>query len=335
MTGRYHSWRGRPPSRVRSGRAGTRHSPRARGRRAPGRSEFTSWATPTTRWATTARRSTAPTQHGALAGSLAARAVRPARPPAVVSRGWLAMCLAELGEFAEAIAWPEEASASPRRSITLEPVIGRWHASAAWRTCARATSAAIAAAGAGLSICRAAGTCVHLIAPAASLLGYVYALAGRVAEAVPLLEQAVSVALPGQSSAIALPGCGEAYLLAGQASEARSVRRRARWPSPASTRSGATRPGRCGSSARSPRMPTRPTVEQAEAHYRQALALAEELGMRPLVGPLPPRPRHAVPQDRPRRAGPGRANHRRRDVPRDGDDLLAGEGGGGALSLVS
>jgi predicted RNA polymerase sigma factor len=29
-------------------------------------------------------------------------------------------------------------------------------------------------------------------------------------------------------------------------------------------------------------MPTPPAVAQAEAHYRQALALAEELGMRPL-----------------------------------------------------
>ena len=37
-----------------------------------------------------------------------------------------------------------------------------------------------------------------------------------------------------------------------------------------------------------------PEIEQAEAHYRQALALAEELGMRPLHGPLPPRPGHAV-----------------------------------------
>ena len=37
-----------------------------------------------------------------------------------------------------------------------------------------------------------------------------------------------------------------------------------------------------GSSARSPAHCDPPEVEQAEAHYRQALALAEELGMRPL-----------------------------------------------------
>ena len=37
----------------------------------------------------------------------------------------------------------------------------------------------------------------------------------------------------------------------------------------------------CTSSARSPRREP-PESEQAEAYYRQALALAEELGMRPL-----------------------------------------------------
>ena len=39
-----------------------------------------------------------------------------------------------------------------------------------------------------------------------------------------------------------------------------------------------------------------PDIAQAETHYQQALALADELGMRPLAGPLPPRPRHAVRQ---------------------------------------
>ena len=39
-----------------------------------------------------------------------------------------------------------------------------------------------------------------------------------------------------------------------------------------------------------------PDVAQAAAHYQQALALAEELGMRPLAGPLPPRPGPAVRQ---------------------------------------
>ena len=53
------------------------------------------------------------------------------------------------------------------------------------------------------------------------------------------------------------------------------------WSSPVRTRNGATRRMPCGSSARLPRSAS-PRSEQAEAHYRQALALAEELGMRPL-----------------------------------------------------
>jgi hypothetical protein len=48
-------------------------------------------------------------------------------------------------------------------------------------------------------------------------------------------------------------------------------------------------------------------VEAAEAHYRQALALAEELGMGPLLAPLPPGSRHALCHNRPAGAGPHRA----------------------------
>jgi class 3 adenylate cyclase len=45
--------------------------------------------------------------------------------------------------------------------------------------------------------------------------------------------------------------------------------------------------------------------------------------------PLPPRPRQALPPHRHARAGSGAPHHRHDDVPRDGDDVLAGEGGGG------
>ena len=52
--------------------------------------------------------------------------------------------------------------------------------------------------------------------------------------------------------------------------------------SPASTSNAATRPGPCGSWARARRARRSPEVEPAAGHYRQALALADELGMRPL-----------------------------------------------------
>ena len=47
-------------------------------------------------------------------------------------------------------------------------------------------------------------------------------------------------------------------------------------------------------------------VDQAAAHYHQALALAEELGLRPLQDVLPPGARHSLCQDWPAAAGAGR-----------------------------
>ena len=51
---------------------------------------------------------------------------------------------------------------------------------------------------------------------------------------------------------------------------------------PVSTTNAAIRPGPCGSSARSPRTALPQRSSPPRPHYRQALALAEELGMRPL-----------------------------------------------------
>ena len=57
--------------------------------------------------------------------------------------------------------------------------------------------------------------------------------------------------------------------------------RRSTWPG--STKSVPTRRWRCTSLALSRPTPPPPDAEPAEAHYQQALALADELGMRPLV----------------------------------------------------
>jgi Double zinc ribbon len=74
--------------------------------------------------------------------------------------------------------------------------------------------------------------------------------------------------------------------------------------------------------------PDRFEVDTAEAHYRQALTLAEELGLRPLLahchlglGKLSRR------TDKCEQARDHL--HRDGDVPRHGHDLLAGESGGG------
>ena len=79
-------------------------------------------------------------------------------------------------------------------------------------------------------------------------------------------------------------------------------------------------------------MPTAdpPDVAQAEAYYQQALALAEELGMRPLQAHCHSGLGMLYSQDWPAGAGPRCAVHRHGDVSHHGDDLLAAASGGGA-----
>jgi hypothetical protein len=55
-----------------------------------------------------------------------------------------------------------------------------------------------------------------------------------------------------------------------------------RWRSPVSARNGATRRMPCASSATLRRVASLPERVLAEAYYRQALALTDEFGMRPL-----------------------------------------------------
>ena len=116
-------------------------------------------------------------------------------------------------------------------------------------------------------------------------LGYAYALSGRVAEALPIQEQAVEQAASmglTQWQSCWVGWLGEAYLVAGRMNDAIRFARRALDLS----RNHKER----GHEAWALRLlgeiashPDPPDVETAEAHYRQALALARELGMRPLV----------------------------------------------------
>jgi Tetratricopeptide repeat len=68
---------------------------------------------------------------------------------------------------------------------------------------------------------------------------------------------------------------------------------------------------------------------QAEEAYREALAIRRADRGVTARCPLPPRPRQAVPAYGQPRAGAGAPHHCDDDVPRDGDDVLAGAGRGG------
>jgi tetratricopeptide (TPR) repeat protein len=119
----------------------------------------------------------------------------------------------------------------------------------------------------------------------AAALGAAYTLAGRVADAVLLLTQAME-----QTTATAMVGfqtlchlsLGEAQVLAGRLEEAYALAERTLAPHPGAP--GTRPPGICSAPPRRDRRASRSSRgEQAEAHYRHALALAEELGMRPLM----------------------------------------------------
>jgi tetratricopeptide (TPR) repeat protein len=119
----------------------------------------------------------------------------------------------------------------------------------------------------------------------AAALGAAYTLGGRIAEAVSLLTQAVaqiSATEVVRNQAICCLSLGEAQLLADRLEEAHALAERAlahaREHQERGNQAYALRLLGDIAARRDPL-----EVEQAESHYREALALAEELGMRPLV----------------------------------------------------
>jgi tetratricopeptide (TPR) repeat protein len=119
----------------------------------------------------------------------------------------------------------------------------------------------------------------------AAALGTAYTLDGRVADAVPLLTQATEQSIATEMIAFQAPcdlSLGEAQLLAGRVEEAHTLAERAL----AHGREHQER----GNEAYALRLlgdiaarHELSAVEQAETCYQQALALADELGMRPLL----------------------------------------------------
>jgi tetratricopeptide (TPR) repeat protein len=204
--------------------------------------------------------------------------------PSVDSRVWLVRCFAELGEFAEAIAPGEEAvriAEAVDHPFSLS--LAYLHAAPLYQRKGEFPKA-ILLLERGLGVCQA-WQVLLLFPQIASALGYAYALAGRVAEALPLLEQAAERDasmrfVAGQSLRVAY--LSEAYLLAGRMEDAIQFARRALDLSRNHKERGheawALRLLGEIASHRDP-----PEVEEAENHYRQALVLAGELGMRPLL----------------------------------------------------
>jgi tetratricopeptide (TPR) repeat protein len=204
--------------------------------------------------------------------------------PSVLSRASLARCLAELGAFPEGTAYGEEAVRIAEAVDHPNSLIIAYLSVGFLALRQRDLAKAISVLERGLDLCRV-WNILNWFPDTASALGCAYAFAGRVAEALPLLEQAEQMIAPmaamgGQSLRVGY--VSEAYLLAGRMEEAVQLAGRALALARGHKERGheAWDLRLIGEIAvqRDP-----PEVEQAEDHYRQALALAEELGMRPLM----------------------------------------------------
>jgi tetratricopeptide (TPR) repeat protein len=198
-----------------------------------------------------------------------------------VFRGW---ALAELGEF-------EDGMDCGHKAVQLAEALNHPY-SLAWACCGLGHvygikgdfRHAVPLLERGVALCREWN--LHFIAPSVTaMLGYVFARSGRLPEGLELLQQALA---SGESTGLtmfsrsAIGQLGEAHLLAGQPEEALALAGRAL--------ALAREHGQRGQEAWALRLlgeiacgREAPDAESAEGRYREAMALADELGMRPLL----------------------------------------------------
>ncbi len=203
--------------------------------------------------------------------------------PVVFPRIWWVWCCAELGEFAAGIACGEEAVRMAEAADHPHSRIAAYHGIGRLYLRKGDIPQAIFMLERGLELSRVWNVLTRLHQMAADL-GAAYALSGRVTEALSLLEQTVQrgTAIRAVYQALWVVGLGESYRLAGHLEEAMH------WAGRALEHSREYRER--GHQAWALRLLAEiaaqresPEVEPAEDYFRQALTLAEELGMRPLV----------------------------------------------------
>ena len=200
------------------------------------------------------------------------------------SQAWLARTLGALGAFAEGRRHGEEA-------LRLATLAGRGDAPIIAHGCLGTLylaqgdlEHAIRVFDQGLALCRASGNRDYLRVIVAGL-GYASALQGRLAEGRALLEEAISESIrtgARQSQPYWVAWLSEVCRLAGRGDEA--------WQHARQALDLARQQKARGDEALALHQlgvvhahATPPEVAQAEVYYQQALALAEELGMRPLA----------------------------------------------------
>jgi class 3 adenylate cyclase/tetratricopeptide (TPR) repeat protein len=201
----------------------------------------------------------------------------------VISRAWLVRCLAQIGRFGEAAAYGDEAIQIAVESDHPYSIVYAYFGVGTLLLMKGDFDKAIPVLQRGLEVCQASEIPVQrpLVA---SCLGSAYAFAGRLDEGLRLLESAVENTasmsrLGGQ--ALRMAWLSEAYDLAGRTDEAEALARRGLDLSGKSKDRGSqTWLLRVLGDLTARHSPL--NVERAEANYGEALALAQELGMRPV-----------------------------------------------------
>jgi tetratricopeptide (TPR) repeat protein len=201
----------------------------------------------------------------------------------IESRAWLVRTLSEIGAFAEGRRHGEEAlhlATLAGRGNT--PIVVHSRLGLLYLTQGDLEHA-IRVLEQGLALCRASGNRSGFLRPIAAGLGYASALQGRLVEGRALLEEAIreDIRTGGLGLAYRVAWLSEVCRLAGHGEEA--------WQHALQALDLARQHKERGNEALAlyqlgavQAHADRPDVVQAEAYYQQALALAEELGMRPL-----------------------------------------------------
>ena len=199
----------------------------------------------------------------------------------VYTRACLACCLAELGEFQEGLACSAEATRMAEETERSYALVHACFGSGILRVRMGDLDGAIAVLERGLNICRRQE--FPLVAAAnASVLGYAYALRGRLTEALPLLESGVEHLSRGvRFDALSMVHLAEGYLLAGRRAEATAMVDR--------VLELADQRGELGTTAWGLRLRGEiaahgepADVESVLTSYREAITLATQFAMAPL-----------------------------------------------------
>jgi tetratricopeptide (TPR) repeat protein len=201
--------------------------------------------------------------------------------PSVMSRTWLAWSLAERGEFPAAMAYGWDAvRLAEELDHPISLAVACWGVGGA---CLRKGEfdETVRALERALALCKEWHVAA-LFPWTAACLGYAYARLGDPARALPLLKEAVDRQASRYHQSLLRVWLGEGYLLTGQTARATELSEQAL----ALARDRKER-GFQGYAlvvlAEIASHPDCPDAERAEHRYHEALALGEELGMRPLT----------------------------------------------------